>query len=72
MLCEKGIHIKTLFHTIESIALSPDNSIFVINGLTIDDNKNETLNYEVYDLVKKKPILQYRLAKKVESLVFNY
>ena len=68
----KKVFIKTLFHTIENIILSPDKSIFIINGFTKDNNNVEVMKYEIFDLVKKKPIWQYRLSKKIESILFNH
>lgn len=49
----KKVLIKTLFHSIERVTLSPDNSIFVINGVSADSKQKDVIKYEVYDLEKK-------------------
>jgi len=62
--------IKTNFITIERIAISCDNSIFVIIGFSVDEGKKEVTKYEVYDMDKKTVIAHHRLAKKPNSLCF--
>ena len=67
----KKVLIKTQFHTIERIALSPNNSVFVVNGFSQDTSKKEVMKYEIIDLVKKKAIKQYKLSKKPKTICFN-
>ena len=68
----KKVLIKTQFHTIERVSISLDNSIFVVNGVSKDPNKNEIMRFEVYDIEKKKMIKSYRVTKKIISNAWFY
>lgn len=68
----KKVLIKTQFYTIERIVLiSPNNSLFVVNGFSQDTSKKEVMKYEIIDLVKKKAIKQYKLSKKPKTICVN-
>ena len=54
--------MKTSFFMIDRVTLSFDSSVFVVNGLVRDNQKN-IQKYEVFDLAKKKGIKECRISK---------